>query len=195
VISMLFQSVVPGLFKQLNMELDQAANTTRKTNTAKRLDYYHDIQFDYIYDHLSAIFSDPDKLTPCFVNIVKKIINNLAMVYARDAVREISGSDQDKVIFKTLCQTSGLSIKMKAASRYTKLLKTVLIRPVWRKGHLDLDILTGDVLDVTTGDTPEDLQSVMITHFPESGKQDEIEYSFWTDTEFKRLDYRGNVIL
>jgi len=191
---MLFQSQVPGLFKQLNLQLDQAANTARKTNTAKRLDYYHDIQFDYISGHIATIFSNPDAITPVFINIVKKITNNLAAVYGRDAIREISGSEKDQEIFKSICQSSALPIKMKAASRYTKLLKTCLIRPVWRKGHIDLDILTGDVLDVTTGDTPEDLQSVIITHFPESGKRDEIEFSYWTDQEFKRLDYRGNII-
>ncbi|RJP90945.1 MAG: hypothetical protein C4518_08605 [Desulfobacteraceae bacterium] len=176
------------------MEIDQAANTARKNNTAKRLDFYHDVQLDYISDHIATIFSNPDAITPCFVNIVKKFINSLAAVYARDAVRELKGSDKDVEFFQAICQSSGLSVKMKAASRYVKLCKTVLIRPVWRKGSIDLDILTGDVLDVTTGDTPEDLQAVMITHYPESGKQDEVEYSVWTAEAFKRLDYLGNVI-
>lgn len=191
---MLFQSMVPELFHQLNMQLDQSANANRKIEMAKRLDFYHDVQVDYIAERLAQIFSEPDKLTPCFVNVVKKVINNLAQVYARDAVREIEGLEKDEEIFQNLCLTSALPIKMKTASRYTKLLKTILIRPVWRKGFLDLDVLTGDILDVTTGDTPEDLKSIMITHFPESGKPDEIEYSYWTDQELRRLDYRGNVI-
>jgi hypothetical protein len=123
------------------------------------------------------------------------VIGNLAMVYARDAVREVEGSKTDKELFNAIIRSSALPVKMKAASRYVKLLKTALIRPVWRRGRIDLDILTGDILDVTTGDSPEDLRSVMITHYPESGKQDEVEYSFWTDDEFKRLDYRGNEIL
>jgi hypothetical protein len=192
--TMLFQSAVPGLFQQLNIELDQAANTSRKIQTAKRLDFYHDVHLDYIQERLAQIFSEPEKLTPVFINVVKKVINNLAMVYARDAVREVEGTESDKEIYSGVIRSSALPVKMKAASRYVKLLKTALIRPVWRRGRLDLDILTGDVLDVTTGDTPEDLRSVMITHFPESGKQDEVEYSFWTDAEFMRLDYRGNVI-
>lgn len=191
---MLFQSVVPGLFQQMNMDLDQAANTARKTATAKRLDFYHDIQADYIVEQLEANFSNPDKLTPYFTNVVKKIINNLAMVYAVDAVREVEGTERDKEIFKEVVEASTLPIKMKMASRYVKLLKTILMRPVWRKGKLDFDILTGEILDVQTGDTPEDLKSILITHFPESGKQDQIEYSFWGIEEFRRLDYRGNVI-
>jgi hypothetical protein len=192
---MLFQSAIPGLFQQLNIQLDQAANTTRKLQTAKRLDFYHDVHLDYTAERLAQLFSEPEKLTPVFVNIVKKVIGNLAMVYARDAVREVEGSKTDKELFNAIIRSSALPVKMKAASRYVKLLKTALIRPVWRRGRIDLDILTGDILDVTTGDSPEDLRSVMITHYPESGKQDEVEYSFWTDDEFKRLDYRGNEIL
>jgi len=191
---MLFQSIVPSIFKQLNIELDLSANRARKVATAKRLDYFHDVQIDYIVEQLAVLFSDPDKLTPCFVNVVKKIINNLAMVYARDAVRGVEGKENDQIIFKEISRSSALPIKMKAASRYTKLLKTILIRPVWRKGRLDLDILTGDILDVTTGETPEDLKTVMVTHYPESNKNEEVEYSLWTDEQFKRLNYRGEVI-
>ena len=191
---MLFQSQIPGLFQQLHMNLDQAANTARKADAAKRLAYYYDAQVDYIIEQLQKTFSEPEKLTPCFVNIVKKVINNLSMVYLKDAIRTIEGNVSDQKIFSEISKSSALPVKVKTASRLVKLLKIILIRPVWRKGKMDLDTLTGDILDVQTGDTPEDLQAVMITHYPESLKQDEIEFSLWTDEEVKRLDYRGNVI-
>ena len=191
---MLFNSAVPGIFQQMSMDIDQAANRARKEATAKRLDFYHDVQVDYIKAQLALAFSNPEKLTPYFVNIVKKVINNLAMVYGQPAVREIEGAAQDKAIFKEIVESSALSVKLKMASKYTKLLKTVLMRPVWRKGKLDLDILTGEILDVETGDTPEDLKSVLVTHFPESLKQDEVTFSYWNAESFKRLDYLGNVI-
>lgn len=191
---MLFQSAVPGIFQRMSMDLDQAANSARKSDTVKRLDFYHDQQEAYVVERLQQIFSEPDKLTPTFTNIVKKIVNQLAQVYAHDAIREVTGTDSDKGIFSAICDSAALSVKMKAASRYVKLLKTALIRPVWRHGKLDLDILTGDVLDVQTGDTPEDLRSILITHYPESGKQDEVEYSHWTAEDISRLDYRGNVL-
>jgi len=190
----LFRSQIPGLFQRMNMELDQAANTARKTATAKRLDFYHDVQVDYIIERLALYFTNYTKLTPYFVNIVKKVINNLAMVYAQDSVREVEGTDRDREIFKEVTETASLPLKMKMASRYTKLLKTILIRPLWRQGKLDLDLLTGDILDVVCGDSPEYLQSLLITHYPESLKQDQIEYSHWTPEEISRLDYRGNVI-
>jgi hypothetical protein len=191
---MLFRSSVPALFQQMAMNLDRAANNSRKLAAAKRLDFYHDVQYDYIVDALKVHFANYTKLTPFFINIVKKIVNNLAMVYAQDAVREVAGTDRDREIFKEVMDTSGLPLKMKLCSRYVKLLKTCLIRPLWRKGHLDLDVLTGEILDVVCGDTPEDLQQILITHYPESLKQDEIEYSHWTAGEISRLDYRANVI-
>ena len=55
---MLFNSQVPALFQRLSMELDQAANTARKTATAKRLDFYHDVQVDYIVDALKLHFTN-----------------------------------------------------------------------------------------------------------------------------------------
>lgn len=191
---MLFQSQIPGIFQNMQMALDDAANRARKAEAAKRLDYYHDIQADYLLEQLAAVFAEPEALTPVFVNVVKKVVNNLAAVYMRDAVREVEGIDQDQELFRLIADSCSLPIKLKTASRYTKLLKTILLRPVWRQGRMDLDILTGEVLDVTTGDTPEDLQSVLITHFPESGRQDDVEFTHWTAEAIKRLDYRGNVI-
>ena len=35
---------------------------------------------------------------------------------------------------------------------------------------------------------------VMVTHYAQSGRAEDTTYSLWTATEFKRLDWRGNVI-
>ena len=194
---MLWASMIPGVFKQIGFSIDEAANRSRKTETEKRLAYYHDDQLDYILAAIEAKFSNPDQLTPCFVNIVKKVVNNLAMVYGRDAIRSVENlndakaAEKDQSIFQEISQSSALPIKLKQASRYVKILKTVLLRPVWRRGMMDLDVLTGDVLDVATGDTPEDLKVVSITHFPESGKAEEIEFSVWDQSKVRRLNYQG----
>ena len=191
---MLFQSAIPGLFQRLNMNLDQQANQQRKADAVKRLAFYEDQQLDYIQARLAEIFSEPEKLSPVFVNVVKKVVNNLAAVYGMPAIRSVEGTDRDQAIFEEISTSTGLPVKLKAASRYTKLLKTILLRPVWRGGRMDLDVLTGEILDVQTGDTAEDLRAVLVTHYPESGKQDEVEFSHWTAEVFQRLDYQGNVI-
>ncbi|BBO73865.1 hypothetical protein DSCW_12820 [Desulfosarcina widdelii] len=67
---MLFQSQVPTLFQKLNMQLDQQANQARKADTVKRLAFYEDQQLDYVLARLAEIFSEPEKLTPAFCNVV-----------------------------------------------------------------------------------------------------------------------------
>ena len=191
----LWASAVPALFQRLNLDLDLAASQNRKAEMRKRLDFYHDQQSDYLFARLQELFSAPERLTPCFaINVLRKIVNNQAVVYLADAHRELDGgTEQDRVILDEITESCAMAARMKTASRYAKLLKTVLLRPAWRKGRMDLDILTGDVLDVVTGDTPEDIQRILITHFPESGKSEEVEYSLWTPESVSRLDWNGTV--
>jgi hypothetical protein len=191
----LFQSHVSTIINSIYNQAQSHADQLRKGDTEKRLSFYHDDQTTYTLEALSKHFTDVTKFTPTHINVTKKIINNLATTYIQDAQRfVIGGSEADQALFDQIAEDASLGIKWKMASRYVKLLKTILLRPVWRYGRIDIDILTGDILDVETGETPEDLKSVMITHFPENGKIEEIEYSLWTASTVKRLDYRGNVI-
>jgi len=188
---MLFISQAANIVQQMYQSAIASTTTARKEEAAKRLSYYHDEQSTYIYEKLKANFADPAQITPAFCNIVKKIVNNLAMTYISPAAREIEGTEQDKKIFAQIVDSAALDMRMKTASRYVKLLKSLLLRPVWRNNRLDLDILTPDILDVKCGDTPENLKQVMITHYPESGKQQEITYTLWDAETVKTLDYQG----
>lgn len=179
--------VVSEIFKRALLEL----NTTRKTDARKRLDFYHDGQLNYLADDLKKRFRHPEKLRPVFVNIVKKIVNRLAQVYQQEPKRTIEGTDQDQAVFKEMARMCSLDMKLKTASRYVKLTKTVILRPVWRNGRMDLDILTPDILDVKTGQSPEELLSVMVTNYGPAERLENITYSVWTAEEWARLDYRG----
>ncbi|MDZ7699489.1 MAG: hypothetical protein U5R49_21975 [Deltaproteobacteria bacterium] len=144
---------------------------------------------------LEKYHSDISDFQPVFVNVVKKIINLLVQVYLEDAERQvIDGTAKDEKIYQDIIDETNLNLKMKLTSRYAKLLKTVLLRPVWRKGALDLDLLTPDILDVEWDETPEQLSKIMITLYPANGKYKEIEYSLWTPETYQRLDYKGNII-
>lgn len=191
---MLFNSLTGQVVRASFVDAVNRATQARKDEASKRLSMYHDNQLEYIEQDLIKSFAFPEKLKPVCLNIVKKIINNLSMVYIDAPKRTVDGSETDKDIFTEIMSSTGLNLKMKLANRYAKLLKTILIRPVWRKGKMDIDILTPDVLDVEWGDTPEDIESVMITHFPESGKSTEVTYTLWTTETIQTLDYRGNVI-
>jgi hypothetical protein len=190
---MLFQSQVPIIFNRLNLQADSAASLARKTETAKRLDLYHDAQLDHLETRLNELFSDPSSMVKVCLNVVKKVVNNLAQVYREAPTRLIEGTDRDKELYAGIVEGLALDVKLKQASRYAKLLKTILLRPVWRNDRLDLDVLTGNILDVETGESPEILLKVLVTDFGNSDKIEEVEYSFWTPETWQRLDYRGQL--
>ena len=191
---MLFQSSVPGFFKQLKMNVNTAINQARKADTAKRLDFYHSEQLEHLESKLNELFSDPSSMVKAVLNIVKKVTNNLAQVYRENPVRSLDGSEKDKELYKEIVEICSLDIKMKQASRYTKLLKTILLRPVWRNNELDLDILTGNILDVETGDSPEDLKKILITDYGNTDQIEDVTFSLWTPKSWSKLDFRGNII-
>jgi hypothetical protein len=132
---MLFQSTVPVLFQKLHSQVYNSENTARKKEMAKRLNFYHDEQLVYLEEKLDELFSDPSKMVKIELNVVRKVINNLAQIYRVPPVREIQGSDDDKQLYKELAQACTLDVKLKQASRYTKLLKSILIKVVWRNGR------------------------------------------------------------
>jgi len=191
---MLFQSVVPELFNKMGIIFSTQANNLRKAEAAKRLNVYHGAQLERLSEQLNELFSDPSSMVQVSLSIVKKVINNLAQVYREPPTRTLDGSERDQQLYAEILEQSSFDVKMKQAQRYTKLLKTILIRPVWRNDKIDLDILTGNLLDVKCGDSPEILEAVLITNYGTSEKPEDITYSYWTPVVWKKLDYRGNAI-
>ena len=172
----------------------QNAQSQRKQSTAHRLDLYNNAIIEHMLEQIRTVYKTPEHVSPVTVNILRKIINRLACVYLQDATRTIDGTETDKHIYAVIEDSTALPVRMKQANRLAKLTGNVLLRPVWRNGAMALDILTGDILDVVTGDSPEDLISVLVTHHPQNGRSEEMSYSFWTALEFQRLDYKGKAI-
>jgi len=187
--------MVPQVFEQMKIDAFSLANNARKRETAKRLDFYFSEQLERLEEQLAELFSDPSSMVRCHLNLVRKIINQLAQVYRNPPSRALEGgTDKDKEIYKEMVEQCGLDVKCKQASRFAKLLKTILLRPVWRNGKLDLDILTGDFVDLICGDTPEDLKEVLITDYGPSGKIEDVTFSHWTVPSWRRLDTNGNIL-
>lgn len=170
------------------------ATRQRKADQELRLDYFQDNQLENLWAILSQDFSNPEKLQPAFVNIVKKITNLRACVYVDEATRTVEGSESDKELFAIIAEQCQLDNTLKTASKLTKLLKTCLLRVVFRNGRLDLDLLPSHLVDVWVGDSPRDLEAVLVTHPAVDGREEHTTYSHWTATEWQRLDYRGRVI-
>ena len=60
--------------------------------------------------------------------MVKKVVDLKARVYADEPKRTIDGSDADILLYQEIAEQSALGIKMKLASRYAKLLKTLMVK-------------------------------------------------------------------
>jgi len=171
-------------------------DTSRKTDAVKRLDFYLDNTEPYVRDYLAATFPTTEKdLFPAFFNIVKKIINLLSSVYGEPANRSlIDATDKDLETFDTIIDTMNLDEKMKVANRYTNLLKTILLKPTWRNDRMELDIFTGDILDVVTGSSLEDIQQVIITHYSTTGRLEDMSFTSWTREQVNQYDFNRTLL-
>lgn len=191
---MLFSSKTTAIADSAYRQALRDAQTQRKQSTALKLDLYSNALVDHVLEQIRRTYKTPENIAPVSVNILRKIVNRLASVYLQDATRTIDGTEQDKNIYATIEDSAALPVRMKQANRLAKLTGNALLRPVWRNGAMALDILTGDILDVHTGDSPEALTAVIITHYPQNGRADAITYSLWTPLEFQRLDHNGRTI-
>jgi hypothetical protein len=167
------------------------ANFERKQEARKKLDFYYDKQLDYLKEYLYDTFSDPSSYKIATLNITRKVIDGLSQVYAKPVRRRTSNStDQD--LFDKIQAESAWSLKLKQANRLSKLLGFVLIRPVYRNGKINLDIITSDLVDAETGGSPEDIQAITIAYYPETSR-DELYFLRWTPETIQRLNYKGQV--
>ena len=123
---MLFQSQVPQLFSKMGMQFYNQANQTRKQETAKRLNFFHDSQLERLEEQLNQLFSDPASMVKVSLNIVKKVINNLSQTYKEPPIRTLDASEKNQKIYAEILEQSAFDVKMKQASRYVKLLITFL---------------------------------------------------------------------
>jgi hypothetical protein len=123
---MLFQSTVPQLSNKLNFNFYTAATSIRKKECAKRLNLYHDSQLPYLEEKLSELFAESNRmLIKIELNIIPKVISNLAQIYRAPPIREIDSAAIEKDLYRQICHNCTLDVKLKQASRYAKLLRSI----------------------------------------------------------------------
>ena len=173
-----------------------SANTVRKEEARKLLDFYHGRQLPHVDARLAQRAPTiSQEMETIAVNITAKVTNAIAQAYRNPPMRELEAATAgDKTLFADIAEACALDARMKQASRYCKLLGTVFLRPVWRNNRLDLDVLTPDLVDVEAGDSPEDLQAVLVTHYGTGTRVEDVTFSLWTPDLFRRLDHRGQVL-
>jgi hypothetical protein len=165
------------------------ASRTRKDECAKRLRYYFDEQGDETMRLIARRWSHPDRFRVFTVNMVRKITDRRASTYRLPPKRTFTGIDQSAG--EALYRAMNCDAVLKKASRYTKLCKAGLLQVSWNQATSTpvLNVLTPNVIDVLHAGNPEAPARVIITH--EAARAEDVSYSDWTATSFRRLNFRG----
>ena len=139
------------LVQQSKFDAQQnAKNKWRKARLRAR-DFYSGQTMGYTSKYFST--SLLSKVPIANVNITKRIIDRISMVYMKPPHREYS--DDSVVGF-----FHGKDFKLQRAERMTNLLEHILIKPTWRDGQIDYDVIMD--FEAQFGDDP--LRPISITY-------------------------------
>jgi hypothetical protein len=178
----------PLIFSSEVVRIAQASRV-RKDECATRLRYYNDEQADQTLRLIAQRWSQPEKFRVFSINVVKKITNRRATTYRLPPRRTFTGLDQETG--DQLYRAMNADGVLKKASKLTKLCKTTVLQVGWQEatGTPTLNVITPNILDVMHDGNPEQPSRIIITH-PASRAED-VSYSDWTATGYRRLNFRG----
>ena len=142
-----------------NLIKNQSTNV-RKWAVKNKKDIYFDnwdyiiqetLNDQYLYDTYKTLLL----LTTKELNIFKRVINEIALVYYREAKRKaVIGNEEEEIIedqvYKELMENSMIDIIMKTVNKMTEITNNTIVRPVWRDGSIDYDLFTFDNIEILT---------------------------------------------
>lgn len=164
------------------------ASRARKAAAETRLRFYQDWQTTDLLDQIKRRWATPEDFRLFFINVVKKITDKRAMVYAGTPYRTFDGMDQAKA--EALYRAMNANVILKKANRLTKLCKTTALQVGWTGSRPSLAVVTPNILDALHDGFPEEPTRLIVTR-PGEREQDVI-YTDWTATTYRRFDYRGH---
>ena len=139
------------LLRESQMNAQQnAKNQWRKRRLCAR-DFYNGNTESYTKKYFSQNLLS--KIPVANVNITKRIIDRISLVYMKPPKREYSNENFPALLHEK-------DFKMQRAERMTNLLEHILIKPTWRNGVLDYDIIMD--FEAQFGDDP--LRPTAITY-------------------------------
>lgn len=177
-------------FLQTTAPIIELVNSSRarKANADLRLKFYRDRQVDDLREQIARRWSTPDDFRMFFINVVKKITDKRAMVYAGTPWRSFEGMNQDAG--EALYRSMGANVILKKANRLCKLCKTVALQVAWNGRRPTLAVVTPNILDAIHEGDPENPTRLVVTHT--GFREQETTYSDWTAATWRKLDYRGH---
>ena len=128
--------MIPNIGKLLLRESQMNAQQNAKNQWRKRRLCARDFYNGHTESYTNKYFSKKllSKIPVANVNITKRIIDRISLVYMKPPKREYSNENFPELLHEK-------DFKMQRAERMTNLLEHILMKPTWRNGVLDYDII------------------------------------------------------
>ena len=119
-------------------DVKQQRKNQWKQSRYEALDYYNGVTSEYTSEYFSA--STLSKVVSGNINITKRVIDRISLVYMTPPVRQYTREDVDDYFIEK-------DLKLQRLERMTNLLDAVLLKPCWRTkedgtGCIEYDIIT-----------------------------------------------------
>ena len=128
--------MIPNIGKLLLKQSQWDSNQNAKNQWRKKRLMARDFYNGYTEAYTRKYFSKRllEKIVIPNVNITRRIIDRVSLVYMQPPKREYSNESFPELLHEK-------DFKMQRAEKMTNLLENILIKPTWRNGILDYDII------------------------------------------------------
>ena len=186
--------MIPNIGQMLLRESQMTAQQNAKNQWRKKRLMARDFYNGYTEAYTENYFSRNllSKIPVANVNITRRIIDRISLVYMKPPKREYSNENFSQLLNEK-------DFKMQRAERMTNLLEHILIKPTWRNGVLDYDIIMDfeaefgdDPLRPTAITYPLSIKASVMDDTPELTAYWDSEHTFIFDANGKIQDDPNN---
>ena len=173
------------LLKQSQWNAQQQAKNRWRERRERALDYYNGRTKRYTKKLFNRQLSD--KIPIANINVCKRVIDRISLLYMVEPERVYSKPEITDFF-------SGKNFKLQRAERYTNLLDSVLVKPTWRDGKVEYDIIHD--FEPSFGDDP--MKPISFT-YPLSARSEVLDtkpelWAYWDLDNTFIYDKNGKII-
>ena len=178
------------LLKQSQWNAQQQAKNKWRERRERALDFYNGRTKRYTKELFNKQLSN--KIPIANINVCKRVIDRISLLYMVEPERVYSKPEIADFF-------SGKNFKLQRAERYTNLLDSVLVKPTWRDGKVEYDIIHDfepsfgdDPMKPTSFTYPLSARSEVLDTKPELWAYWDLENTFIYDKNGKVIDDPNN---
>ena len=178
------------LLKQTQWNAQQQAKNKWRERRERALDYYNGRTKRYTKKLFNRQLSD--KIPIANINVCKRVIDRISLLYMVEPERVYSKPEITDLF-------SGKNFKLQRAERFTNLLDSILVKPTWRDGMIEYDIIHDfepsfgdDPMKPTSFTYPLSARSEVLDTKPELWAYWDLDNTFIYDKNGKIIDDPNN---